>query len=245
MLSAFSAVGFTFSATDDRIEKRVDSRIRSTVAAIYDSLDREGIKADPMVLYAIEGTVKGGRPDVILAGVRKWAGDLRRSRSLLGPEATDNEVSAGAKALRAGIDERQLTRLRESRSQQRYASALNTIAYVVTLGVPADTAATILVNLALASATDAQLHSLQADIERDIGAGTPAGAAAIARAVGVLKEIEAGAAADGVTPGAALPSSRGTRPADPMANPTLRGTAVGSQGDGRPPAPRGKDNKRP
>lgn len=245
LAAALAAAGFTMVASDVRIETRVDARIRSGVAAIFDSLDREGIRAEPLVQYALEGTAKRGNPDVIMAGVRKWASDLRRARRALGPNATPAEVTAGAKALRAGVDEEALTRLRDTKGEVRYASALNTMAYIIPLGVPADTAATILVNLALASASDAQLAEMQSAVERDIGAGTPAGASAVARAVGVLKAIEA--LSDGVAPGAALPSIRGTaRPSDPMANPTLRGSAVGSQGDAvRPPAPRGKDNKRP
>jgi hypothetical protein len=246
-LAASAAAGWPMVASDVRIEKRVDSRIRIAVAAIYDSLDREGIKAEPLVQYALEGTEKRGQPEVILAGVRKWAKDLRRSRQLLGPNATQNEISAGAKALRAGVDEARLERLRDLKSPQRYASALNTLAYVVTLGVPADTAATIMVNLVASGATEAQLGRLQDDVERDIGAGRPAGLAAVTRASGVLQEIEAGVRHDGVVPGTTLPSTRGTaRPADPMANGSLRGSAVGSQGDAaRPPAPRGKDIKRP
>jgi hypothetical protein len=246
-LAASMAAGLRMVASDVRIETRVDPRIRVAVAAVYDSLDREGIKAELLVQYALEGTEKRGQPDVILAGVRKWAKDLRRSRQLLGPNATQPEISAGAQALRAGVDEARLERLRDSKGPQRYASALNTMAYIVTIGVPADTAATILVNLALQGASESQLRSLQEDVERDIGAGRPAGLAAVTRARGVLQEIEAGVRRDGVVPGTTLPSTRGTaRPADPMANGSLRGSAVGSQGDAaRPPAPRGKDIKRP
>lgn len=244
--AAFIAAGFTLFASDVRIDTRVDSRIRTAVAAIYDSLAREGIRAEPLVQYALEGTEKRGSPDVILAGVKKWARDLRRSRELLGPNATAAEIGAGAKALRAGVDEAQLLRLRDAKTEQRYASALNTAAYIISRGVPADTASVTLVNLALASATEAQLGQLQADVERDISAGVPGGVALIARTVGVLRAIEAGVP-DGVTPGGVIPSTRGTaRPTDPMANGSLKGSAVGSQGDaGRPPVPRGKDIKRP
>ncbi len=252
-LAAFAAAGFTVARSDARIETRVDSRIRASVAAIADSLEREGLKPEPLVDYALEGTQKGGNPEVILAGVRRWAKDLRRSSQLLGPNASAEEVNAGAKAIHSGVDERQLERLRlerprDSRTQQRYASALNTIAYLIPRGVPVDTASTVLVNIALHSASEAQIRALQDEIERDISGGTPPGLATVARAIGLLKAIEAGRdGADGVVPGAALPSTRGTaRPADPMANGTLRGSAVGNQGDGaRPPAPRGKDNKRP
>jgi hypothetical protein len=247
-LAAFASVGFSAVASDARIEQRVDARIRGPVAAIADSLVREGLLPEPLIDYALEGTEKGGRPELILAGVRKWAKDLRRASQLLGPNATPVEVNAGAKALRAGVDEAKLERLRRERTDQRYAAALSTMAYLIPRGVPADTASTVLVNIALSSASDAQIRTLQDEIERDISGGMPPGASMVARAIGLLKAIEAGRdGADGVVPGAALPSTRGTaRPADPMANGSLRGSVVGSQGEGaRPPAPRGKDNKRP
>jgi hypothetical protein len=177
-------------------------------------------------------------------GVRKWARDLRRSRELLGPNASEQEVSAGAQAIRAGVEEAQLERFRDRKSQQRFASAMSTMTYLITKGVPPDTAATVFVNVALASASDADIKTLQDEIERDINGGTPPGSSTVARARGLLEAIEARSSSgtDGVTPGAALPSTRGTaRPADPMANGTLKGSAVGNKA----PAPRGKDIKRP
>jgi hypothetical protein len=246
--AAFAAAGFTVAGSDDRIEQRVDARIRATVSSIVDSLQREGVPHEPLVDYALEGTQKGGSPQVILTGVRKWARELRRSRQLLGPNAKDDEVSAGAQAIRAGVDERHLTRIRESRKEQRFASALSTMTHIINRGVPADTAATVLINVALASASDAEIKTLQDEIERDISGGTPPGMSVVARGSGLLDAISAGrGGADGVVPGTALPSTRGTaRPADPMANPNIRGSAVGNKGDAaRPPAPRGKDTKRP
>jgi len=115
LLAASAAASLSMSASDVRIETRVDSRIRVTVAAIYDSLDREGITGEPLVQYALEGTEKRGTPEVILAGVRRWAKDLRRSRRILGAGATPSEISSGARALRAGLSEKQLQGMREAR----------------------------------------------------------------------------------------------------------------------------------
>lgn len=243
---AIVAIGATRVAADVRIEQRVDPRIRAQVASIADSLEREGFQPEPLVQYALEGTQKRGNPEVILAGVRRWSRDLRAARQLLGPNATPDEVNAGAKALRAGVEPRQLERLRAERIDQRYTSALNTMAYLISAGVPKDTASTVLVNVALASASEADIRALQDEIERDINRGTPPGLATVARALGLLEAMEL-RDQNGVIPGAALPSSRGTaRPADPMSRGTLGGSAVGNTGDAaRPPAPRGKDNKRP
>lgn len=250
-IAAIAAAGFTAYVSDHRVETRVDARIRASVAAVVDSLDREGVTAEPLIQYALEGTLKGGNPQIILTGVRKWARDLRRSRQLLGPNASPGEVSAGAQAIRAGVNEQQLERFREARKEIRLASALSamsTMEYLVKRGVPADTASTVLVNIALASASETEIVALQAQIERDINGGMPPGLATVGRAVGLLAAINAERdSTDGVVPGTALPSTRGTaRPADPMATGGFGRSAVGNKGDAaRPPAPRGKDNKRP
>lgn len=248
--AAFAAAGFTLSASDDRVEKRVDASIRAAVASIADSLTREGVSPEPLVDYALEGTQKKGEPQKILAGVRKWARDLRRARQLLGPNASPDEIGAGAQAIRAGIDERQLMRFRDVKKEQRFAfhSALSTMTHLIKVGVPADTAANALINVAILGASDTEIRALQDEVERDIIGGVPAGLSAVAREQGLRDAINAGrGSGDGVVPGTALPSTRGTaRPADPMANPNARGSAVGNKGDaGRPPAPRGKDTKRP
>ena len=123
-LAVSAAAGTPALVSDVRIETRVDARIRVTVAAIYDSLDREGISGEPLVQYALEGTEKRGNPEVILAGVRRWATDLRRSHRILGPNATADEVNSGAKALRAGLSKKQLEGVREAKRSQRYASSV-------------------------------------------------------------------------------------------------------------------------
>jgi hypothetical protein len=244
-VAVFASIAWTSLVSDVRVETRVDPRVRPVVSALVDSLQKEGIQPEPLIQYALEGTVKGGRPQVILVGVQRWATDLRRSRGILGPGATPDEVNAGAKALRAGAKEDDLRRFRDERIERRYATALNTVAYLVGARVPSDTASIILVNVLLAGANEGQLRQMEQDIVRDITGGAPAGQSAVARARGVLEAIAAGVP-DGVTPGATLPSTRGTaRPADPMANGTLRGSAVGNKGEVRPPLPRGKDSKRP
>jgi hypothetical protein len=51
-LAASLAAGFSVVTSDARIDTRVDPRIRGAVAAIYDSLAREGIGAEPLIQYA-------------------------------------------------------------------------------------------------------------------------------------------------------------------------------------------------
>jgi hypothetical protein len=230
------------------------------VAAIVDSAARAGLETEPLIDQALELQVKVDaarrrqRPvthETIVTLVAGFRNDMLRAREALGPQCTPAEVTAGAYALRAGVHVRHLERLREVKKGQRFANALNSLTSLVGDRVPADTAATAIVNLVLASATEEQISSLAADIKGDIQHGMPAGAAIMARADG-LERVIAAQINDGGIPGAALPSARGTtRAADPAASGPVAGTpagsrAPGSAGDGpRPPAPRGRDPKRP
>lgn len=246
----FAAVGMITKATivdvDPRLQSRLDGRILQAVSSIVDSASSAGLESEPLVQYALEASLKARQPEQIVTHVSRYWSAMKRARAALGPGATPAEVTAGANALRAGIDIRQLERLRSARQGQRYAGALNALSSLVRRGVSADTAATVIVDLVLASASDEQISLLQSEIERDIAAGTPAGLATTARGEGLEKLIRE--TDNSGLPGAALPSARGTtRSADPLARP-VGGSAVGNKAPGegpRPPAPRGKDNKRP
>ena len=158
---------------------------------------------------------------------------------------------AGAYALRNGVKVQELERLRVAKSGTRYAVALDVLSYLVNRGVPADTIAPLVINLALASATDDQLVAFRQDVERDISGGVLASTAAAVRGQGLERQL-AEAANNGGAPGSALPSVRGsTRAADPSVNPAVgpqqgNASVSGPPGEGtRPAGPRGKPKKRP
>lgn len=242
---------WAWNAMDPRLETRLDRPTRDAVAALVDSAAREGLETEPLIDLALEGSSKRMPAGRIVYSVRSFLGDLRRARAALGPVGTPADISAAARALKAGVDLKQIERLRAARSGQRFASALNAVYMLANSGVPADTAATVFVDLVLASATEAQIAALHADIERDMAGGTPAGLAVLARGIG-LQGVIAAQSTDGGAPGATLPSARGSaRPADPGAVGPVPGTSAGNTtgkppGDGsRAPAPRGKPIKRP
>ncbi len=231
---------------DPRLESRLDAATRSAVGAIVDSMRNDGLPVEPIIQRALEGATKRAPGPAIVAAVRRDAELLREAGEALGPGASEDEIMAGATALRAGVPARQLERLRKVKPGQRYASALGVLTYIVGMSVPADTAADVVVGLVLASASDEQLNALQADVERDISGGTPAGLAATTRGLWLGNVLAEAKANDGGARGAGLPSVRGsTRSADPAANGQM-GTKVnaGTSGDGSPPAaPRGRPKK--
>ena len=240
-----------WTGVDPRLAMRLDAKTSEAVAAIVDAARQEGIPTEPLINRALEGASKRAAGDVIVAVVRSWVGDLRRARQALGTSATEAEIDAGAKALRAGVRVQELQRLGQAKAGVRYAMALDVMSYVINRGVPPDTAARVVVSLVLASATDEQLTTLRADIERDIVGGTPAALAASARGMGLERVIAVAAATNnGGAPGAALPSGRGSiggggLPVNSVAGSVQGNAATGvAPGDGsRAPAPRGKPRK--
>ena len=249
-----AAVLTAFGGQDDpRLTNRLDPKTREAVSSIIEAARKSGVPTETLIDRALEGASKRADGRLIVAAVKGWAEDLRRSRQALGPASPDADVVAGAYALRNGVRVQELERLRVARSGGRYAVALDVLSYLVNRGVPPDTIAPVIVKLAIASASDDQFLALQKDIERDISGGMLGSTAASLRGQGLERQLaEAAAAGNGGAPGSALPSVRGSsRAADPSVNPALgaareNAAVSGPSGDGaRPAGPRGKPNKRP
>jgi hypothetical protein len=176
--------------TDARLE-RLDETTRPAVIATVDSARAAGLPVNPLVERALEGATKGATPDVIVAAVRRLAGDLGRARDALGPGATAIELNAGAAALRAGAGPDVLARLRRARGRQSVTMALAVFTDLVARGVPVDTAATAVLALA-ATVRDADLVEFRRAVERDIAIGAPPAAAASLRLNAAAREARPG-----------------------------------------------------
>jgi len=176
--------------TDARLE-RLDETTRPAVIAIVDSARAAGLPVNPLVQRALEGATKGAPPDVIVAAVRRLAGDLGRARDALGPGATAIELNAGAAALRAGAGPDVLARLRRARGRQSVTMALAVFTDLVARGVPVDTAATAVLALA-ATVRDEDLVEFRRAVERDIAIGAPPAAAASIRLNAAAREARPG-----------------------------------------------------
>lgn len=164
---------------DARLD-RLAPEARSLVAGVIDSARGAGLPADPLVNRALEGASKGAAAPLIAQAVRRLAAELGRAREALGPTAGTVELAAAADALRAGASPGVLQRLRDALGLRRLAVPLGVTADLTSRGVPADTAATLVITLAR-SVEDAQLLALERDVERDIALGAPPLAAASGR----------------------------------------------------------------
>lgn len=169
-----------------RLEGRLDPQTRAVVATVVDSARGAGLPAEPLVDKALEGASKGASGPRIVAAVRSLARELGVARSALGPAVSSAELVAGAGAVRAGVSPAILARLRAERAGGSIAMELIVIADLIARGVPADTAAALVSQLAAREAGTAALAELRRDVARDIDEGVPPAVAAVLRTRGVL-----------------------------------------------------------
>lgn len=156
-----------------RLDGRFDGRARAALERVIDSALVAGIPAEPLVDKALEGASKGAPPEAVLRAVRVLATDLTTARQALGSGSLVGELSAGAAALRAGVDPASLRSLRHDRPGQPLVVALGVLTDLIARGVPADGASRSVLALTKAGIVDEQLVAFRRDVERDIGIGAP------------------------------------------------------------------------
>ncbi|HEU5170792.1 MAG TPA: hypothetical protein VFU46_09650 [Gemmatimonadales bacterium] len=167
-------------AQDPDLAARLEPSARTPVQTLVDSARAGGLPARPLVAKALEGTAKRASGERIVAAVHALLRDLRTARSALGPSATESEITIGAAAVRAGVDPETLRGLRAVRADLTVPLAV--LADLVGRGVPADTAAAAILQLAQRGAPDADFTGLARHVVQDVAAGIPPGVAAAARA---------------------------------------------------------------
>jgi hypothetical protein len=188
------------------------------VLAQVDSAEREGLPGEPLVLRALEGSAARAPGPVIVNAVRSLRGQLGTARRMLGRGASAPELGAGAAALQVSVQPNVLATLRRARPSGSLIVPLSVLTDLVSLGVPADTAARTVV--ALARVADATLVAFQRDVERDIGIGALPAVAASIRAAGLertalggfnsgpMGEVDAPSPTTGSPPPRPIPSPR-------------------------------------
>lgn len=148
---------------------------------IVDSARKIGLPTACLESKALEGIAKRAVDRRILDAVRNTFRALRESSGALGPKVTDDELCAGASALRVGITTGELNQLSRSR-QGRLTVPLVVLVDLVTRSVPRDTAYQTIFSLYRAGAGDEDFHGLWRGVERDIVSGTDPGVALLNRA---------------------------------------------------------------
>jgi len=164
------------------LPSRLQPAARAAIEHLADSLARESLAVEPLYDKAAEGVLKGADDARIVAAIRGLAQRLREARALLGPRASDAELSAGASALHAGAPPtliHGLVATRDDRLPGRpLGLALVVLANLVADGVPPSVAGESLMSLLVHGVRDEELSAFRWTVARDIEGGTrPADAA--------------------------------------------------------------------
>ena len=168
---------------------RLDGPTREAVRVLVDSARAAKLPTEPLVDKALEGAQKGADGPRIVGAVRGLSGELRNARGGLGATATADEITAGAHALHAGLQPRDLAQLRaaaQRTGRHRVTMPLTVAADLVARAVPAATASEIVLTLTRSGVRDAELSVFQRNVRLDIERGADPGTAAQTRARGVL-----------------------------------------------------------
>jgi hypothetical protein len=185
---ALALVGAAGSARaqDARLGTQLDEGTRVLVQAVVDSARAAGLPTEPLVDKALEGARKRADGARITRAVTALATRLRMSRSSLGAGATESDLVAGAAALQAGVAADVLHQLRAARPSGALAVPLVVLSDLVTRGVPADTAAAVVLLVARGGLGDDAFLTLQREVQRDVMGGAPPASSAALRTRGVL-----------------------------------------------------------
>ena len=193
----------------ERLGERLDAPTRAAVERLVDSTTAAGVPAEPLVDKALEGASKRAPREAIVRAVRGLAADISTARAALGGSSNAVELVAAAAALRGGVDDEALRRLRRDRVGQPLVVPLAVLADLVASGVPADDASRTVLSLTGVGIADEQLVAFRREVERDIGIGAPPAAAATLRA----ESLRLNLFGDGGGPsGPGRPGSRRQRP---------------------------------
>lgn len=157
-------------AQEPRFEGRIPEPVRGRIDSILNEARATGLPTEALVDRALEGASKGAPADRILAAVVRLSGELRAARDALGARSSAAELVAGAGALRAGARTDDLVQLRELRSDHALTVAAATLADLVAVGVPTDTAVSAVLALA-AGVEDVEYIAFRRNVERDIALG--------------------------------------------------------------------------
>jgi hypothetical protein len=186
--AALTLVAFPLAAQayDARLKARLDHPTLVAVNAIVDSARIAKLPTAPLIDKALEGAAKGSDGAKIVVAVKQLSVRMGSAKRVLGSSTTADEIKAAAGAMDAGVDVRDLARLRAAAGKRSVTMPLAVLSDLIGQTVPIPTATNLVLQLAKSGARDGDLSLFQRNVRTDIERGADPTAAATTRARGVL-----------------------------------------------------------
>jgi hypothetical protein len=166
------------SGSATAMDGRVSPTLRTQVMLLVDSAVAAGLPSAPLIDKALEGVSKGASERRILTAVRNVVVALGEAQRALGTVSND-ELTAAAAALRAGVPATALVGLQRSLAGRSLVVPLSVLSALVVQGVTPPAATTAVVAYAKHN-NDGQMLAYGRDIVREIAEGMDPQIAAMA-----------------------------------------------------------------
>ena len=182
-----------------RLDAIADVGLRRAVEREVMTARSIGLPAGLLIAKANEGIAKRATPKRITEAVAALGKRLQVARDQLAPNASEDEISAGADALYVGVPARMLKQMRADWPNRSLALPLGVLTELVAKGLPAARAARTVAEVMTRGATNVQLVALAQSVQGDVAAGWAPEAALDLRARGVMSLLPPAPAASAFT----------------------------------------------
>ncbi len=195
-LSAILVVGGSraASAQEVRLLAIRDDATRNMVREFVEAARTRGTPVEPLVSRALEGVAFKASPKRIEQAMVALEKRIAKSRELLAPRATVDELTAAADALANGVPAGALRDLRKTAPAREITVEIGVLTELVAKGVSPKDATAMVRGLMARGATGTQLTELNAAVQRDVALGVSPVAALELRGRGVMSLLPPSAA---------------------------------------------------
>lgn len=146
---------------------RFDSLTALSLRTLLEIATENNLPTAPLINRAYEGAARRVGGTKILQVVREHMAALGTAREALGASSTMDELDAGARAIRGGVDVRALAAVRETRKTGTAAVPLTVLTDLVGRGVPAATARDAVTTIARMPTSDNTLEGLRLTVAKN------------------------------------------------------------------------------
>jgi hypothetical protein len=190
-------------------ETGLDSATAAAIAPIIEQARAARLPTAPLYAKAREGQVQHVPGPRIEAAVRMLADRMRAANEALAPDASEQELSAAAEAIKNGVGHETLVAMRKAGRDGSLAVPLGVLTSLILRGVPVEKASMQVVDLLQRGAVGRNFIALDESVRQDVLAGRRPDESLDLRLKGIIPNLPQSATAevgaDGQTKAASAP----------------------------------------
>lgn len=203
--SAVLVVTMTGRAVLGQGEAGLDSATAAVIAPVIEQARSAKLPTAPLYAKAREGQVQRVPSPRIEAAVRALADRMRAANEALAPDASEQELSAAAEAIKNGVGHETLVAMRKAGGDGSLAVPLGVLTSLIIRGVPVEKASMQVVNLLQRGAVGSNFIALDESVRQDVAAGRPPDESLDLRLKGIIPNLPQQATADAINNAASVP----------------------------------------